>query len=503
MPPSTNMDIPAHKPRIPVVAYLLGAESAPLTSLTSTLRARGHRVVRVDCLQELADISDPDYSETPVACLVFVVADLNEIAEYMPDGEAARGLPLVALVTPGSIPQRLPEGADEWLDIEGPDLTLRLGLLEERARIRAEAFAERSRTETFEAEARAIINTIVDGVITIDTRGKIFSVNPAAMKIFGYTESEMVGRNVRMLMPEPYREEHDDYLGNYLETGVARIIGIGREVVGRRSDGSIFPMDLAVSEVQLNGAHLFAGVVRDISDRRHLEQLLLDSSEQERRRIGQDLHDGLGQMLTGIGLITQSLTRQVEAVAPSETASDLVGEMRDVTRLIREADQHARLLARGLVPVELEADGLVKALERMARNGQNLYGITIDFRLSGEAHLHDNTAATHLYRIAQEALSNAVRHGKASHIDIHLIGSEPHLKLRVQDDGVGFPDVLPDEGGLGVRSMQYRARIIGATLDIRKGPDGGTWVTCTLSRTPAERRSFNASHPKGLTAPEA
>jgi PAS domain S-box-containing protein len=121
---------------------------------------------------------------------------------------------------------------------------------------------------------RAILETAVEGIITIDDRGLIESINPAAEKAFGYHASEVIGKNVSVLMPSPYREEHDAYMANYLSTGKAKIIGIGREVVGQRKDGSVFPMDLAVSEVRLADRRLFTGFIRDISERKRAEARL-------------------------------------------------------------------------------------------------------------------------------------------------------------------------------------------------------------------------------------
>src|SRR5262245_21022032 len=111
----------------------------------------------------------------------------------------------------------------------------------------------------------AILRTAVEGIITIDERGIIESLNPAAETVFGWRASELVGKSVNLLMPSPYREEHDTYIANYLRTGKARIIGIGREVLGRRKDGTLFPMDLAVSELRLRNGRLFVGFIRDIT----------------------------------------------------------------------------------------------------------------------------------------------------------------------------------------------------------------------------------------------
>ncbi len=126
---------------------------------------------------------------------------------------------------------------------------------------------------------RAILQTAVEGIITIDEQGIVDSINPAAEKIFGYRAEEVIGRNVSMLMPSPYREGHDDYLANYLRSGEARIIGIGREVLGQRKDGSTFPMDLAVSEVRLADRRLFTGFVRDITERKRAEASLAELTQ--------------------------------------------------------------------------------------------------------------------------------------------------------------------------------------------------------------------------------
>lgn len=352
------------------------------------------------------------------------------------------------------------------------------------ANILAEAI-KRGRTEEAlqrsEARAQAVLETTVDAILTIDERGVVESYNAAAERIFLYEAHEVIGQKVNMLMPEPYRREHDSYMRAYLDTGEPHVIGIGREVIGQRKDGTTFTMDLAVSEVIVQGQRIFTGIIRDTTERIKLEKEILRISEAERRRIGQDLHDGLGQMLTGIGLISRNLAVQLR----SENALG-AREAQEITELIQQADQQARGLARGLVPVELESYGLVAALQRLVQNAKRLFGINCVFEQEGHPEIHDNIVATHLYSIAQESVSNAFKHGEANSVVIRLTSAADRIHLSIQDDGAGFPEKLPEDRGMGVRIMHYRARIIGALLEIQTPPEGGTLISCFLPRAVAD-----------------
>lgn len=354
-------------------------------------------------------------------------------------------------------------------------LHIRLAFAEKLAREKLQQQITEQQLRESEAKARSILETTVDAIITIDPHGNIKSFNKTAENLFQYESIEVIGHNVKMLMPEPYRAEHDDYMDHYKETGERKIIGIGREVTGRRKDGSTFPMYLAVSEVKLPGHHIFTGIVRDITEQRRLEQEVLRISEHERRRIGQDLHDGLGQMLTGIGLISRNHEKKLadENHPAAETAAE-------ITNLIKEADQHARGLAKGLVPVEFDKNGLEAALERLQTNAQKLFNIDCHLEVSGELVFSDTTHAIHMYRIAQESISNAVKHGGATKVTIHLAATDQFIRLRVSDNGSGFKDNWDAEGGLGVRIMQFRARLISGNLEISDHHGKGAVVTCTM-----------------------
>ena len=209
-------------------------------------------------------------------------------------------------------------------------------------------------------------------------------------------------------------------------------------------------MDLAVSEFESEGKTFFVGIIRDVSERRRLEYEILRISEQERRRVGQDLHDGLGQMLTGISLIGRNLANRLE-----REQSELAEDMHEITDLVREADRMTRNIARGLVPVELEGDGMSAALRTLCSNAEKYFSVSCTYVEKVRVRISDSSEASNLYRIAQEAVSNAVKHGKAEEITVTLDTSPGSAVLTIEDNGVGFPEVLKEDRGMGVECKGY------------------------------------------------
>lgn len=356
-------------------------------------------------------------------------------------------------------------------------------------RLLSEVVARRERVEQSlresEALTRAILDTAVDAVITIDDRGMIGSLNRAAEKLFGYKQEELLGRNVKILMPEPYSGEHDGYLSRYIRTGVPHIIGIGREAMGKRKDGSLFPLDLAVSEVRFGHKRTFTGVVRDLTERKRLERQIMEASEREQRRIGQDLHDGLGQQLTGIGFLTETLSHQL-----SQHGHPLAADAAKITALVGDAIQQSRGLAHGLYPVEPQPGALAHSLRLLGESVGHAYKVKCVVKDGQVPAFEDRTAPTHLYRIAQEAVNNAVRHGKAQSIRIALTADRRGVQLCIRDDGKGFSGEVLDSGapaaGIGLRTMQHRAHLIGGTLTVRQRKPG-VEVVCRLPKRPVNR----------------
>ncbi len=206
-----------------------------------------------------------------------------------------------------------------------------------------------------------------------------------------------------------------------------------------------------------------------------IERKLLEISEREQRRIGQDLHDSIGQILTGISFISKALEQKLAAKLSVEA-----GQATIITKLVNEAMISMSRLVRTLNPINLESDGFILALEELAESIKKTFDISCRISLDHPVFISDNSMATHLYRIVQEAINNAIRHGKAENIDIEIRSSNKRLIVAIKDDGVGFPPVLESKKGMGLNIMKYRAGMIGASLSIRKGPKGGTIVKCSV-----------------------
>jgi len=321
----------------------------------------------------------------------------------------------------------------------------------------------------------AVLHTAADAIITINAKGIIQTVNAATERMFGYTAAEMIGQNVKILMPSTYRKAHDRYLENYNTTRVKKIIGIGREVVARRKDGSLFAVDLAVSEV--DHLKLFTGILRDITQRKELEREVVEIASLEQRRIGQDLHDSVGQELTALNILAGDLAETL-GTNPS-SASKFVERL---VQGLQRSQRALRSVMRGLLPVAVDSEGLMAALSDLADVTQHDGKATCKFACPKPVAVADNLTATHLYLIAQEAVHNAVKHARARNIRI-LLESDQLLSLSVQDDGIGMPpEATENHGGLGMRIMRNRAAIIGATLTIQPAEPTGTLVTCALVR---------------------
>jgi len=325
-----------------------------------------------------------------------------------------------------------------------------------------------------ENKLRAILNTASDAIITIDQHGRVIAMNPATVRMFGYAEDELIGESIRLLVPEPPDNEHERPIQDCLDTGHTQTDATRGEVMARRSDGTTFPVEFAISTFQDGDGPMYTAIVHDITRRRELERHLADARIEEQQRVAQELHDGLGGQMTGVGMLVKALRTHMDA-----TGSPHIAEVDNLARHIKDAHEQLRAISRGLSPVQTLPDGLAAALANLADTTDQGADTRCTFQTDGTV-VHQPRVAAHLYRIAQEALSNALRHAQPKRIEIRLTQRKDHVVLSVRNDGDHFQDPADVDTGMGIRTMKHRAAVINGRLRITPAEGGGTLVACTV-----------------------
>jgi signal transduction histidine kinase len=207
-----------------------------------------------------------------------------------------------------------------------------------------------------------------------------------------------------------------------------------------------------------------------------LEKQVIEVSEYEQQRIGRDLHDGLCQYLAAVGCAATALRIDLERGG----ANELAAAAAEIEKLLEESVKQARTLAHGLVPVQLDEAGLPAALQELTGSTSRLFGMDCTFEFAGENGVMPSGKATHLYRIAQEAINNATKHGKAQNVEVRLSANSSAMSLSIADNGIGFSKTEKDMSGVGISIMHYRANVLGGEVEIEDRPSGGTIVSCTV-----------------------
>jgi PAS domain S-box-containing protein len=328
-----------------------------------------------------------------------------------------------------------------------------------------EALAER------ETQYRRLFQTILDGVLVFEGESRrMVEVNEAALRLYGYTRAEFL-----KLCPEALtvqREESEASIRGTLIGGAHRV----SLRYHKKKDGTIFPVEISASTFNLKGRKMVCGIVRDITRKLELEREILAISDREQRRLGQDLHDDLCGQLAGTEFLIQTLAADLAA-----QGSKAARRAREICRMVQQTMTKTRDLARGLSPVRLEAEGLTEALRELAVRIKRVFGIRCQFQCNAPVLVSDHRVAMHLYRIAQEAVGNAIKHGQASRIEIVLSEQGQRLQLAVHDNGAGMPADSFRRNGMGLQIMHYRAEVIGGSVSIQTKPGQGTTVICTVS----------------------
>jgi PAS domain S-box-containing protein len=328
---------------------------------------------------------------------------------------------------------------------------------------RREAEAKLRRSEQL---LRATTANTADTLLLVDTDLKVRFINRGDGNL---RVDEIVGRPIADILPEAARGVVVAKLRHVLNTGETAIYTFESSEAVR--EPQYFESRAVLVHDDGIGTALSISIT-DVTERKRLEQEILDVSSRERQSIGRDLHDGLGQELTGIALMLRSLATRFQ----HECAGGVAG-INEVVGLVNQSIETARALARGLLPVRTESGGLPFALRELAARSRDLYGLTVNFRAEiwPEITLSE-TSASHLYRIAQEALTNAARHGRAARVDILLMANRNTFLLRITDDGAGITSPEKPVAGMGLKIMRYRAGMIGAKIEIIAGDPRGTVV---------------------------
>jgi PAS domain S-box-containing protein len=337
--------------------------------------------------------------------------------------------------------------------------------------------SHRERAEDATRRLAAIVECSDDAILSKTLEGYIVSWNAGAERIYGYRAEEVLNRPVTMLCPPERAWEVEENLRR-----VRRGLPLSHFETSRiRKDGRRIDISLSISPVKDATGRVIgaSAIARDITERKTLQREVLEIAAREQRRIGQDLHDGIGQELTGLAMLAQRL-----AGILADKALPEAGAGAKIASGLDQALTHVRALSKGLVPVEVDAEGLMVALRELAARAGELNGIGCTFRCREPVAILDNQTPTHLYRMSQEALTNAIKHGRARHVVISLEAEGDLVTLKVRDDGVGFQEPSKDVAGTGLRIMRYRAELIGAKLTIEPAASQGTIVTCTLPATP-------------------
>ena len=373
------------------------------------------------------------------------------------------------------------------------------------------------------AQLRAVVDTAVDGVILIDADGRILKFNPACEKLFRYQADEVIGANVKMLMPEPYRSGHDGYIRNFVTTGEKKIIGIGREVIGRRKDGSTFPMDLSVGEAKQDGSSIFVGVIHDLTDRKRTEAQLIQAQKME----------AVGQLSGGIAHDFNNLLTVI--VGNAEHLSEQLSARQDLKRLAedicnageRGAELTQRLLAFGrkqlLRPVETECNKLLDSIHKLLRRTLR-EDVEVTTQLDPELRVafadpsQLESAILNLALNAQDAMSSGGRMiistANASldnrEHNIHPdVRDGAYVVIAVTDNGEGMPKAVLDRAfepffttkevgkgsGLGLSMVYGFAKQSNGHVSIYSEPGLGTTVRIYLPALTAKAKDAAAQVP--------
>jgi PAS domain S-box-containing protein len=322
-------------------------------------------------------------------------------------------------------------------------------------------------------ELAAIVQGSEDAIVSATPDLIISSWNHGAEKLFGYEAGEVIGKTMTFLVPPEQKEKFNFLSRKFLRGEPVDVY----DTVRRHKDGSLREVSVKISPVlnESNQIILFSAIYRDITIQKEMEKTVLEISALERRRVGHDLHDGLGQHLAGLAFKAKALEQDLAA-----EFSPLVPEAEKIVGLINEAILQTRHLAAGFDPVDIEVGGLPAALQQLAQKTSSLYSVTCTFKCNRESLELDKQVNLAVFRITQESINNAIRHGQARRIEIGLMATETKICLTIRDNGKGFSMDRKNRQGMGLGIMSYRANSLGGKLTFHSEVDTGTEISCSF-----------------------
>ena len=318
-----------------------------------------------------------------------------------------------------------------------------------------------------------ILERISEGVLLLSRDGTIHFASPLLEATMGYSPGELLGQYCGVLSFRPHAafEGLLQTVFEATESGNVAVI----DLEGRRRDDTMVPLQARFSSLLLDGTRHVVGIFADVSARKQIEREMMQVATRVQQRVGEDLHEGLGQQLSGIAMMMQGLRA---SLAEGDVAG-LSRGLDEIVALLNGAVRRTRLLARGLSPVRASAEGIKEGFEELVNNVHEVYGLRVQLVLGlPEDLVVDENAVTNMFHIAQEAVFNAARHGRAREVRLAFNVSGDELELQVEDDGVGFDPVQARESGMGMRMMRFRAEMARGYLSIESRPGHGARLRC-------------------------
>ena len=346
-----------------------------------------------------------------------------------------------------------------------------VALLRRQVRTQTKLIRQKLEDEAaLEERFRELFENANDIVYTHDLEGRLTSVNQMGEKLLQRSRKEILSRNIVELVGEEQRPAARQWLENVVKDSGPPTA----EWDFAAASGQRIKVEISTRLIERGGKVVeVEGIARDITERKRLEREILEISNREQQRIGHDLHDGVCQQLAGIAFMSSTLADELQDKGASESS-----QAEQISMLINDVINQTRGVARGLFPVRLEENGLISALEELASNATEMFKINCRLVSEDPPAAVDNGIGAHLYYIVLEAVGNAIKHGKAKNIVITLEPSADRFLLSVKDDGIGFAQDDGKLSGMGIRIMQYRARVIGASLTLQSRPGSGTDIAC-------------------------